>query len=279
MTAAVHELLPFDAYLDLPGESASGIKDVLVSPLLYQWRREHGRPDKDAMRVGRAAHTAILEPHRFRAEYIVWTGGRRFGNDWNAFQVEWQSRTILTEAQHASALEISKAVRSHPIAGALLAEAGKAEVSLTWTHARTGLACKARLDWLCSALVDVKTCRDPSPAMFASQVARLAYHAQVAHYNAGLVALSMLGRPVKLIAVQNTPPWDVAVYDVPEDVLVIGEQQAETALDRIAACRTEGRWPGMASDGEITLRLPAWAVPHFDDELTWGGEALFGVGA
>lgn len=265
--AARHSAMSINRYLELPGESASAIKDMITSPLLYRWRRDHGRPDADALRVGRAAHTAVFEPHLFAEGYVVWRGKVRRGHKWDAFRVEHQRRTILTPPQYETALQIGGAVRSHPIARALLDDQGEAELAITWTHQRTGLACKARLDWLCSALVDLKTTRDPSPAMFASQVARLGYHVQLAVYGAAVAALGMESRRPKLIAVQNVPPHDVVVYDVPDDVLVIGEQKAESALDLIASCRDAGAWPGIARYEELTLRLPAWATPYFDDEL------------
>ncbi len=85
MSAASVNGLPFDAYLDLDAVSATGLKDILVSPLLYAWRKEHGRDDRDTLRVGRATHSAILEPHCLERDYATWEGGRRYGKEWEAF--------------------------------------------------------------------------------------------------------------------------------------------------------------------------------------------------
>jgi hypothetical protein len=198
----------------------------------------------------------------------VWEGERRAGNEWRACQVEHQGRTIITAKQHATALEIAGAVRRHPVAARLLAE-GQPELSLHWTHERTGLLCKARIDWWRGVMVELKTCRDPSPAIFASAFVRLGYHVQAAHYQSGLIAVGLGPCPVKVIAAQNVPPYDVVVYDVPLDAIVIGETAAESALDRIAACRRAKVWPGLAHDAEVELHLPAWAAPDFDDDPTW----------
>lgn len=279
----VHENLPIERYFALPGESATALKDVLVSPLLYDWRQREGRPDKDTLRLGRAIHTAVLEPQRFRAEYAVWPAenGARRGKAWDAFRVEHAARTILTEAQVDAALKVADAIRNHAVASKLLGEAGgKPELSITWRHERTGLMCKARIDWLCSALVDLKTCREVVPEMFGSQAARLRHHVQLAHYGYALDSLG-LRLPAKLIAAQNQPPYDVAVFRVDDDALVIGEQLVEAALDKIVACRESGMWPGVAWDAELVLKLPAWAVSDGVDalDLTAGGEPLFGEGA
>lgn len=266
MTATVHENLSFDAYCKLPGESATRLKQIHISPLNCLWWSEHDRPDMDALRVGRATHTAIYEPHKFLDEYVVWDGDRRAGNVWKAFELEHRSRgkTILTQNQHETAIQIAKAVRGHRLAGALLDEIGRAEISITWLHQRTGLPCKARLDWLCSALIDLKTTKNIEPRLFAGDFARYGYDLQLAHYRAALYALG-IEVPVKVIAAQNVAPFDVALYNVPDEVILIGEQKAEAALDKLAACRASGSWPGLAAEEEITLHLPAWAMPDYED--------------
>jgi hypothetical protein len=260
--------MSFEDYDAIEAEGSTALKDMHVSPLLYWWRKTNERPDRDTLRLGRTLHTLILEPERFPLDYVTWTGGRRYGKEWDRFREEHEAQTIITEAQHAAAVAISDAVRAHPVASAILAEEGEAEVSITWTHERTGLRCKARIDWLCSSLTEVKTCRDPAPAMFATAAARIGYHIQLAHYNAALLALGMKPRPIKIIAAQNVEPYDVVVYQVPEEVILVGELRAQLALDRIAACQQTGVWPGLAMDQEVPLHLPSWAS-HSDDDLGW----------
>jgi hypothetical protein len=70
-------------YHAAPGLSASGMKDLMVSPLRY-WHLHINpkRPIQEetpAQRIGTALHCAVLEPERFEAEYV-----RELvpGNDW-----------------------------------------------------------------------------------------------------------------------------------------------------------------------------------------------------
>lgn len=268
MTATVHEGISFDAYCALPGETSTGLRRLIRSPLEYVWWRDHEKPDTDAMRTGRAVHTAVLEPHRFATDYVTWDGGTRRGKDWDAFRLQHEpfGRTILTETQRDTAVAIAKAVRSHPIAGALLAEPGKPEVSITWTHERTGIPLKARIDWWCTSVVDLKSTRDVEPRLFAGQVARLGYHAQLALYTGALASIGV-SAPAKIIAVQNVEPFDCCVYALPDDVILVGEQAYERALDTLATCRAAGVWPGIARDREIDLHLPTWALD--DEDLEW----------
>jgi hypothetical protein len=269
--AEVYTGMEFADYCALPGEHATSLRDALVSPLLYQHRQQQSRPDSDTLRLGRATHTAVLEPLRFLRDYVLWTDGRvRRGHEWDDFReaARCSSRTVLTSKQYDDALMIAESVRRHPVAARLLAE-GKPELSIAWAHERTLLLCKARPDWLGSALVELKTCRDPSPGMFAAQFVRLGYHLQAGMYNAAVLAAGLGPRPVKVIAAQNVPPFDVVVYDVPLDVLIVGEMAYETALDKVAACRRTKSWPGIAHDAEVELHLPAWAVPDYDDDPNW----------
>lgn len=281
MTATVHENMPFDRYcLDLEGESSTGLRKLIRSPLEYKWWKEHDQPDRDELRVGRAAHTAILEPHLFAEGYAVWPPGSRVtatgrtpprsGKEWDAFKFEHEAagKTILTREQHQNAIEIARAARAHKVAGRILAEAGRAELSISWVHERTGIAMKARLDWLCSSLNDIKTARDIEPRLFSGSSARFGYHTQSSIYKGALMALGM-DAPAKLIVIQSGAPFDVAVFAVSDQALMVGEQAYEAALDTLAVCRARGEWPGIASDGELDLHLPNWAVPDYDDDAEW----------
>lgn len=267
--------LPFDEYTKLPGEHSTSLHDLLVSPRMYWWRKRNKRPDKDSFRVGRAGHTAILEPDRFLLEYTVFKGARRAGALWKEFKAANADKTILTVPQYELALRMRDAARKHPIARRYLDKEGRTEVTLQWTHVRTGLPCKARLDWWCDVIADVKSTRNPAPAKFSGDAARFAYPMQLAFYADGLVACTGERPPVKIFAVQNVEPYDVVVYDVPEDTQDIGRQQVEHALGQVAACSKSNEWPGLAYAEEVPLKLPLWATPEAEEELTMGGESLF----
>jgi hypothetical protein len=270
--------LPFEEYIGLEGVHATGLKDMHVSPLLYRRRRDVPRQDADFFRVGRATHTATLEPLRFLKEYVLWpkSNGRRFGKKWNEFREQAGARTILTEAQYELATRLSEAVRSHKVAGKYLAERGRAELTIRWQHPRTGVRCVSRIDWLCSVVGDLKATRNPSPGKFSTDAARLGYALQMAFYADAVAAAGFGALQTKLFAVQNVEPFDVVVFDVDEETLRIGREQYENALDKLIECERSGEWPGLAGDEEVKLRLPAWATAEADDPLTFNGAPLFG---
>ncbi len=269
------EGLPFSSYLAIKDVHATGLKNVLVSPRMYRARELEPMEDSDTLRQGRAAHTAILEPDQFLLDYVIWTGKQRRGKEWDAFEAANAGKTILTPKQYKTVLKMRDAVRACPDATKYLDEEGaRTEVSMSWTHPRTGIRCKGRTDLLCSALVDIKSTRNPDKRRFAADAARLGYAMQAAFYEDGLASLG-INVPVKIIAVQNVLPFDVVVFNVPPETLAMGHEQVETALDKLAECRASKKWPGL-EQGEVDLVLPAWATPEGDEEeLTMNGESLF----
>lgn len=258
------EKLPFEKYIELPGEHSTSLRAMLTSPLAYWRQKQVQRDDTDAFRVGRAGHTAILEPDRFMLEYAVWRGARRAGAKWTDFQAHHAGQTILTVKQYELALRLRDAARAHKAAKRLLDEPGRHELTLCWTHERTGLRCKARVDRLCSAVVDIKSTKNPVPTKFSSDAARYGYPFQLSFYASGVAAVLGQMLPQKIIAVQSSEPHDVVVYDVPEATQVTASAQVEMALDRVAECTKGGVWPGI-SDDEVSLWLPAWADPEIGE--------------
>lgn len=271
----VIESLPFADYVAIEAEHASALKDALVSPLLYQHRKTSPREDSDTLRLGRAGHTALLEPALFAEQYTVFEG-RRAGRAWDEFVDAHPGEVILTSKQADAALRVRDAVLTHPVAGKLFAQPKRTELTITWDDEVTGLSCKGRIDMLCAALCDLKLTRDPDPRRFSAAAGQYGYAMQLAFYADGAERCGLGTPPIKIIAAQSVEPYDVVVYDLDLDVLEHGRAQYRLALDTVAECRRTGVWPGLAWGGAETLRLPAWASPEADDQpLTMDGISLF----
>jgi exodeoxyribonuclease VIII len=267
--------MPRAQYDRIEAVNFSTLKAMALSPLHYQHARAERPEPTWAMILGNVVHMAVLEPDRLPVDCAVFRGARRAGKEWDAFEAANAGRIILKEPEYEHALAIRDAVHAHPLAASLLAR-GAAEQSLTWTDEVTGLACKARLDWVGpGVLVDLKTARTVEARQFGAMAARLLYHVQMAHYRAGLMAWG-IDVPTKIIAVENTAPYDVAVFDVDEHALYAGEEQRRELLDRVAECTRSGLWPGRYADA-LPLELPSWVFPDDEDAdgmgLDFGGEA------
>lgn len=267
--------MDFAAYQALDAVNFSTLKYMRVSPKHYQHALKSQRRDTPSLALGRAVHTAVLEPDRLLRDYVLWDGGRRAGKDWTAFEELHAGRTILKVDEYERACAIRDAVRSHPLVKPYLAS-GEAEKSLTWKDFGTGVSCKARLDWLgtdpedANALVvgDLKTSKHATNArLFASSAWDMGYYGQLAHYVNGARAVTGKNVRAVIFAVESTPPYDVALWRVEGDAFATAVAEVRTLLERLAECRATDRWPGRFED-EQQLAVPKWAVPNMDDVET-----------
>lgn len=258
-------------YFDWPGEHYSTLKHILTSPLAYRRACDVPLADRDTFRLGRAAHTAVLEPHRFDVDFVTWTKRTKAGNmsprsggEWEDFCAEHAGKTILTPVQVERARAMAAAVHAHPVAAPVLCDpTARVELGMRWVQ--DGIACKGRLDLVTATrLVELKSCADPRPQRFAATAVNFRYLMQLSMYGAGLLATEGIEREPLIIAVQNVEPFDVVCYSLPPDTRQHGDDELKEALDLRRACTAIGQWPGQAEEREVELRLPLWAVDEQD---------------
>jgi exodeoxyribonuclease VIII len=256
----------------------STLKYAAKSPLAYFHRLNNPKASTIPQLRGTASHTAILEPERLESDYAIFTGKVRNGKVWDAFEAENAHRKIIKQGELDQALRMQRAVRSMPCADAYLSD-GHAEVTLVWMDDVTGLLCKGRVDYVKGddAIVDLKGTGDASGVSFAREAGRQKYHVQASFYLDGYTTLFPMAHPESvLIAVEYSEPHDVAPYVIDADSLEAGRRIYRACLDRIAQCRAERRWPGVANGSVQTLRLPAYELMEEDGdvELTVDGESI-----
>jgi len=179
--------------------------------------------------------------------------------------------TVMTAAEYEVVRRCVESVREHETAREWL-RGGRGEEVLTWTDEETGVACKARLDFIAPVRVtDVKSTSVQTEREMQAQVARYGYHGQIAFYHDGAVAtrrIPALGyKPPALIFVQTVEPFDVVPFFLEGMELSAGRGFYRSLLRRYQECESTGWWPGIAP-GPIPLELPRWAPDgeHHEDE-------------
>lgn len=261
--------LTFPEYLDLDGVNSSTLKELRRSPLHCFWRMNHSRSDTAPLALGRAVHTALLEPADFSERYAVAPKVDRRTKAgkaaWADFQEQAGDRELLGTDDAETVDSIAQAVTNDGLASSLLDMPGQSEVSIVWNDAATGLRCKARLDRYAQdsrgpVIIDVKTTRSITPDGFARDAARYGYHLQAAYYCRAVRSLEP-GRSPRLLflVVETLPPFAVAVYRLGVESFARGENLADELLDKYAACEAAGVWPGPTTSVQ-DLELPAWAL-------------------
>lgn len=288
MKPGIHYGITYAEYAQIDAVSSSALRDLRVSPRNYWRKRQMPDQDSDTYRIGRASHTAILEPLRFLREYVLWEAktkngsgkiAPRHGEQWDTFTALHEGKTVLTVEQYTTAVALRDAVHADPLTSKWLAgQAAKHEVTLVWNDPRTGVLCKARPDRVDpgEALTDVKTAADPVPRRFAATAARLGYHIQAAHYGCGWHALTGETLPFRFIVPQTREPFDVVGFPLGAASLTRGEEERDELIDRLIECREINEWPGLSNGEPVELNLPAYAFDDdiLDEPINYGTETI-----
>lgn len=264
-------------YAAIDAMNWSTLRHLATSAKLLRWRVDHPREDTDALELGRAAHCAILEPARWAESYVArpdFGDGRT--KEAKAGKTAWLATLapgveVLDADEHALVERMARAVREHPEAARLL-HAGRAEEIVTWTDAATGLACKARVDFIAPGyVVDIKSTRRDTVRSITHDVATLLYYGQLAFYHDGARAAGLIpddaDGPFAIFA-QKGEPFDVVPARLGLEAIERGRNLYRSLLDRYLACRAANWWPGIAPE-VITLQLPPWAAGGDGEEQEW----------
>ena len=263
--------LDFAAYRALDGLSISTLKVLRDSPMKYRHNLMTPREETPAMVLGTAAHCAILEPAKIKAEYVLWNGGTRRGKDWDAFKGANTDKHILTVDEFEAINGMRKSVRQFAPATRYLTE-GEAEVSMLWTDPETGRACRGRIDWLTKIdgrwiIVDLKTTRTASAFGFGSQAAKLGYYLQLAYYFDGFYEITGQYPDMKILAVESSAPYEPALFSIPDEIIEQGRDEYRALLVKLSECEQANSWPP-ALEMEEPLTLPSWVYGAMDDDLS-----------
>lgn len=282
-TRLVRDLPEVDYHRDTTALSASGAKVLLGKRPQAQ--------DSDALSFGRLVHTVILEPQKLdqyavlNADAIgVKVDGSKADNPRNTkawkdavFNAARDGLTVIDGATLAHAEAMAEAVREHPEAGRLLAQATDHEVSAYAEHP-TGARVRARFDLVGPGFIaDIKTCRDGDPEWFGRVMHSLMYHVSAANYLDIARANGLDVHAFLLICVEKdiTPGGDyrVSVLEIHEDAIDKGRELMAEACSRWLANGKRIDLPDYG-DGRHTVDLPHWAYDlDLDNDIQLGGVA------
>lgn len=255
-------------YSAIPAISYSRLKCFARSAAHAREMMLHPIEPTEAMELGTALHAAILEPAKWADDYTVaprFDRRTKIGKEgWAEFEEANRGRTLLTQDDADAVEAMARSVREHPLASQLIGVPGKNEMAVVWTDEMTGARCKGLVDRIVrhagfTVICDLKKTRDASQSGFARQVANLQYHEQAAFYLSGLATVSAASRKWYWIAVEDSRPYAVAVYEPDEDTLNEGRAAFRSHLKTYIECEKSGVWPGYGA-GVQSLRLPRWAL-------------------
>lgn len=289
-----------------PSVSSTGLRKIFLESPADFWatselndKRFEPEPT-DAFTFGRAAHALLLGDECFEEKFCVvpmnappeplpsqWKmleEGRDLTKSaterldfWAPFYQKHRGKAFLKEADLEAIFHIRDALLAHEIVPVLLE--GQAEQSLIWQDEETGIWLKSRLDILSSTgdFADLKSTSDKDPRRLMAGITRYGYDMQL-----GLNTMAVeqvLGIPFDeetyaarsaiLLFVYKKPPFHIMPVEVPFGDLFRARQKCRLALNTMARCIKEDRWPGPV-EGILTYHAPDWEIEKMAELASFG---------
>lgn len=296
MTAAaflpgIFPAMTMGEYHALDAASNSRLCQLRRSPAHLKAYLSEPSRDTLALKIGRAVHTAILEPDHFNQNFVIPTQcegvtakKEQCRNPGVLYRAEtgWlcgihgkglasdESRIALSPDAYATCIRARDAIHKHPTAAKLIAGMTDVELSVVWDDAETGVRCKARFDGYVpnvagGCIIDIKTTTDASPREFERAIFSRGYDLQGAHYLAGADAVDIPAAHFVHIAVEKEVAV-AAVYRLKDEVVTAGYARLQQLLKVYKHCLTTGEYPGY-SDEIVDIGIPEWSWRQIDQEM------------
>lgn len=234
------------------------------SPLHAKEFKNNPPPSTPAFIKGGAFHILALEPRKFNLRYSVTPKcDRRTAKGkkiYKAYEDNLNGKQILSQEQYEEIYTMVEAIKKQIVYCYI--QKGEAEVCIVWEDKKTGLLCKARLDYVHrnrGYIIDLKSTTDASAHSFARSIYNYGYFQQAAFYSDGWKTLTGDETAFVFLPVEKSPPYAVAAYEAHEQLIIAGQKSYQQALKTYAECLKTDKWPSYMETVEM-INLPMWAL-------------------
>jgi len=241
-----------DEYHSSAGFSRTQVLLMSKSPYHFWYEHISGLASKkeksEALDIGGAVHTMILEPHLFPDLYAVCPKVDRRTNAgkevYAQFEAENINKTVLTQDQYNKVYAMTHHARQHDIVNTLL-ENAEFERSIYWTDEETGLQFKVRPDiWSNKMIVDLKTSRYSNVNLYKSSAYSNGYYLQAGMF---FEACKAIGKPIEEfvnLVIEKDEPYVPMAFVMNKEAIEFGIEQFNNYKRKIKQCMEADRWPG-----------------------------------
>ena len=253
--------------------SKSALDVFARSPAHYLYYLQTGLtddevPESEALLLGSAFHSLVLEPEDFARRYVQLPDfGTMQSSKNRALRDSWLDQrpgtTGLKLDQWRMLHAMRESVYRHKRLRRIL-ENGRPEVTCAAVCPHTGLPRKVRVDWVSEIDgigIDMKSALDGSPDVWKREAAKRRYHVQDGYYTEtcklAQLNIDLMGFGV----VEKSPPYIAELYTLEPGARLAGEMHYMDELQRLAECCDTGIFPGYSKDGEVCeITLPRYAT-------------------
>jgi hypothetical protein len=230
---------------------------------LYVAKTEEPPEPTGPMEFGSAFHNFELEaPGPGGWRFRVGPNCGRTAAAFKQFQTQHYPEPCVTEAEYDLMTRMNVGIARNEMASMLVRSDGLVEQMFRWIDPETGLRCRMKCDKLfpnSGLVIDLKTCKEPSPSAFAKDCANYGYHRQAAFYLAGLRACGFDVTDFYFIACGKEGAKDCAVHKLSERDLAMASHDNEADMRRLKACYESGVWNYRWAREINVIDLPPWA--------------------
>lgn len=281
--------LPFEDYLAREDAvSSTGIRAIIESPRDFLVTKTKKEEPQDYFRFGSAAHTAFLEPSRFKEKYRVmpaFTGFTKDGKpstrsaDVLKMKEDWlkslpPDASHVTEEEVDNILGMAEAMSEHNVASNIMKNCAT-EMTGFFTDPETGILCKIRPDILYRDgdglhLIDYKTTEFSDG--YGKIITRLKYHVQIAFYYYGIKIITgeephMAG----FLFQQKNLPFTPHLHICSDKMIEDGLRKVRHGLNTLKKCLETGKWPFARVDAQM-VDIPDYVLEEPLPEFNFGQE-------
>ncbi len=245
MKPGIYKNLTFAEYLEIEAVSNSFLSRFALSPAHAKAFAEGEQKASEAMLLGSAFHSKVLEPFDFDGHYVVEpvvNKRTKAGKEELAkFAEDNQGKDVISPDTATLVDRMAQAVNAHSLASKYLT-GGETELTIVWEC--EGVLCKGRIDHKLDGIVtDLKSTRNASSIAFRSAVFNYLYHHQAAMYLDGIKVLTGEDCSFVFVAGEKTEPFGVSVHELGQDVIELGREEYLRNLGTYKECKVFDNWP------------------------------------
>lgn len=263
-------------YYDFDAYSFSALKNIVPprTPYHYLIYLKHKPKPTPDMQEGTDTHTAILEPERFRNEFVIFRSSydsmrsNAAKKELAEFEQANKGKRIVTDVYYKNLWQRAENAWSRPLISNLLKdEITIVEKGMFWQDIITGVTMKAKIDAfnpISGVVADVKTFRDISDNYLAREIAERLYFMQAAIYADGITELYGIEVTRYYIFAVEKPTNMVRVLTLSDYDIEVGRDLYRKAIIKAEDCRLTNNWHSYI-DNEMPFELSNYLMNRFEE--------------
>lgn len=250
-------------YVNDPAINRSFLHDMIMWSPGHARHKQENPEDTTSLRLGHAFHPGVLEPEKFKNEFVILPTNCMAGTKDNpnkgmkankqAFDANCaaNNQVIMTQKEYDNIEEMRAVIENEQAAVDLLSN-GEAEISGYFEDPNyPGILIKIRLDWINKEeriITDLKSCADSRPFPFRAAAHKFGDDMQAFMYSYGVTQITGESHgEFRFICVESKGFHGLMIYRADTEMINTGYKKYQKAMTLYQKCLERDEWPGYDS--------------------------------